>query len=589
LPRRALRSWIVTLVATATAVLSATPASAAILYSNNYNSEQLASFSIGADGLLTPVPGSPFTFSHVTEGFSITPDGRVMVESFGFDSLAGSYALSPGGNITPAQAPIGPGGFGVPAISPDGQFVYIPSAPGGTIAYRLGTDGSMTKIGGPFGSADGETPAITTDGRFLFMPSYSDGTIERFAIQPTGTLTPLGATPVGIEGPLVVRVTPDGRFAVLLVDTNSGIDYLRSFAIEADGSLTEVGAPVETTGDVSGPPVISPNGKFVYKTDGNEQSVSAYTIGPSGALAPSGSPTPTGLSQPDGVGMSTDGRFLYVEPMSGEKIQAFSVATDGSLTKIGALTPTGGFSDGVTLVALPAVPTAMLAAPTPVAPGQNATFNASGSSDVGAALTGYSWDFGDGTKLDNAGAGASHVFKKAGIYKVTVTAHDDAGCTGFVFTGQTPYCNGRGAKASVTLDTLPAILGMTVTSPKTKPTSSSRRKKPKRGAIHYKLSEDANVTFTVLSKRKGHKDGKTCKPTKGKGKKANCTLLRNIGSFSAGGKAGKNKAPLPGRLKGHPLRPGSYLLSAAATDSAGGSSTPRTAEFKVKKPKKHRR
>lgn len=367
MPSRALKTWLIAALALVAAAAFASPAPAAILYTNNYNSEQLASFTIGADGLLTPVAGSPFQFADPTEGFSITPDGGFLVESFGFDSKAGSFALSPGGSITQAQAPIGPGGYGTPAITPDGQFAYIYSAPGGVIAYRLGSDGSMTKIGGPFGSADGEIPAISTDGRFLFLPSYSDGTIERFAIQPTGSLESLGATPIGTEGPSAMRVTPDGRFAVLLADPSSGAGNLRSFAIGSDGSLTEVGAPVATTGAVSGPPVISPNGRFVYKTDGNEESVTAYSIAADGALAQLGSPAPTGLSQPEGVGMSNDGRFLYAEPQGGEKIQAFSVGADGSLTKIGTPTPTGGFSDGVTLLPLPAVPKVKLATPIPVA------------------------------------------------------------------------------------------------------------------------------------------------------------------------------------------------------------------------------
>jgi 6-phosphogluconolactonase len=567
-------------------------APAAILYTNNYNSEQLASFTIGADGLLTPVPGSPFQFADPTEGFSITPDGRIMVESFGFDSRAGSFALSPSGNIAEAQAPIGPGGFGVPTISPDGQFAYILTSPGGLIAYRLGSNGSMTNIGGPYGGANGETPAITPDGRFLFAPSYTDETIERFAIQPTGALTSLGATPMGTEGPLVVRVTPDGRFAVLLINSNVGADHLRSFAIGTDGSLTEVGAPIETTGDISGPPVISPNGQFVYKTDGNEESITTYSIGQNGALAQVGAPTPTGLSQPQGIGMSNDGRFLYAEPQGGEKIQAFSVGANGALTKIGTPTPTGGFSDGVTLLPLPAVPSAKLAPPPPVTPGKQATFTAT-ATDVGSSITSYSWNFGDGTTVPTTGPTANHTYKKAGVYTVTVTANDSAGCSGFVYTGQTPYCNGRDAQASATVDTLPVILGLkaTTTGPRKAPVHVSKRSKKKAKptvtTFHYKLSEDAKVSFTTQLKLKGRRLGKSCKRlNKANTHKRKCALLKDRGSFSAQGKAGKNKVQLPRRLNGKRLRPGSYRVTAIATDSAGGVSAPKGASFVVAK---HRR
>lgn len=586
---RTLKIWLAAALATVAMAALAAGAPAAILYTNNYNSEQLASFTVGADGLLTPVAGSPFQFADPTEGFSITPDGRFMVESFGFDSKAGSFALSPDGGITEAQAPIGPGGYGTPAITPDGQFAYIYAAPSGVIAYRLGPDGSMTKIAGPFGSADGSIPAITTDGRFLFLPNYSTGTVERFAIQPTGSLESLGTTPVGTNGPIAVRVTPDGRFAILLVDPSSGPGDLRSFAIGADGSLTEVGVPIATTGAVSGPQVISPNGKFVYKTDGNEESITAYSIGADGALAQIGSPTPTGLSQPQGVGMSNDGRFLYAEPQSGEKIQAFSVAADGTLTKIGTPTPTGGFSDGVTLLPLPAVPSAKLATPPPVTPGKQATFTAT-ATDVGSSIVGYTWNFGDGTSVSTTDPTAAHTYKDAGVYKVTVTANDSAGCSGFVYTGQTPYCNGRDAQASATVDTLPVILGLkaTTTGPRKASAHASKRfkkkAKPSVTTIHYKLSEDAKVSFAIQLRLKGRRVGKGCKRmTKANAHKRKCALVKNRGSFDAQGKAGKNKVQLPRRLRGKLQRPGSYRVTAVATDSAGGVSAPKGAGFVVAK------
>lgn len=581
---RALKIWLAAALATVAMAALAAGAPAAILYTNNYNSEQLASFTVGADGLLTPVAGSPFQFADPTEGFSITPDGRFMVESFGFDSKAGSFALSPEGGITEAQAPIGPGGYGTPAITPDGQFAYIYTSPSGVIAYRLGPDGSMTKVGGPFGGADGSIPAITTDGRFLFVPSYSDGTIERFAIQPSGSLESLGTTPVGTEGALDIRVTPDGRFAVLLVDP-SGPGNLRSFAIGADGSLTEVGAPVATTGAVSGPPVISPNGKFVYKTDGNEESITAYSISADGALAQLGSPTPTGLSQPQGIGMSNNGRFLYVGPQSGEKIQAFSVAADGTLTKIGAQTPTGGFSDGVTLLALPAVPGAKLSPPPPVTPGKPAAFTATGT-DVGASITGYSWNFGDGTSVSNSGPTVTHTYKKAGMYTVTVTANDDAGCSGFVYTGQTPYCNGRAAQASATVDTLPVIHGLRV-APQLKKHHKKGAKHLRRGqkqgvAFNYSLSENATVTFAIQRKLPGRIVGKACKPkTKRNAGKRKCALIKDRGSFSVTGKAGRNQTRLPARIGGRPMKAGLYIATATAIDSVGGKSTPKSVDFGI--------
>ena len=54
------------------------------------------------------------------------------------------------------------------------------------------------------------------------------------------------------------------------------------------------------------------------------------------------------------------------------------------------------------------------------------------------------------------------------------------------------------------------------------------------------------------------------------------------------GKRGKNTRRFSGKLKGRRLKPGSYLATATAVDSAGGKSAPRRVTFKVKKPTRKR-
>lgn len=170
---------------------------------------QIASFTVGHDGLLTAAPGSPF----------------------------------------PAQG-LGPFGSEFRPTDPDQLFVSnahnVGAGTGTVSAFRDSRDGTLTSIGSsPF--ADQQTAPcwveITHDGRFLFTVNTGSGTISRYSVDRDGVLTLLGSTPVGDTGgvgAVDARLSPDGRF--LYVD-ESRIGAVGEFAVHG-GSLTELaGSP----------------------------------------------------------------------------------------------------------------------------------------------------------------------------------------------------------------------------------------------------------------------------------------------------------------------------------------------------------
>lgn len=162
------------------------------------------SFDVGADGRLTPAPGSPF----------------------------------------PAQA-VGP--FGSEFRPTDPRELYVSNAhagpnAGSVSAYQVERDGRLDPIAGsPF--PDKQTAAcwveITPDGRYLFAVNTAVPSISRYRILRDGALSLLGSTvfndPTGLA-PFDARLDPSGR-TLYVVD--AGLAMVSAFR-QDDGNLSEL-------------------------------------------------------------------------------------------------------------------------------------------------------------------------------------------------------------------------------------------------------------------------------------------------------------------------------------------------------------
>jgi hypothetical protein len=115
--------------------------------------------------------------------------------------------------------------------------------------------------------------------------------------------------------------------------------------------------------------------------------------------------------------------------------------------------------------------------------------------------------------------------------------------------------------------------------------SVARKSRRPRGAtISYTDSETGLTTFTVMSPSKGFRSGRSClakRPRHRKGKQRRCTRYIKLGSFTHPDTAGANHFHFTGRVKGRPLRVGSYRLQAIARNAAGQPSRPRTVTFQI--------
>jgi PKD repeat protein len=77
-------------------------------------------------------------------------------------------------------------------------------------------------------------------------------------------------------------------------------------------------------------------------------------------------------------------------------------------------------------------PASFTASPNPAIPGAPVAFKVSDSSDPTSTITGYSWNFGDGTFA--SGTAASHTYASPGSYLVILTVTDSLGETGTTST-----------------------------------------------------------------------------------------------------------------------------------------------------------
>jgi PKD repeat protein len=263
------------------------------------------------------------------------------------------------------------------------------------------------------------TPALVTPGQSVsFDATASSGSVTGYSWDFGDTQTGTGATPTHMYAAA-------GVFVVTLTVT--------------DGTNTSSTTHVVT---VDTPPV------------------PAFTAAPNPAFP--------------GAGVSFNGNTSS-DPNPGGTIVAYSWDFGDGATGTGA-TPTHAFATpGVYTVRLTTTDDHGQAASTtgavtvdrpvasftvssnPVTPGTTVAFNAGGSSDPVGAITGYSWNFGDGTS--GTGIAPSHAYAAPGNYVVTLTV---ANSLGQAASANTNIIVNPPPTASFTISPNPATIGSPV-------------------------------------------------------------------------------------------------------------------------------
>jgi len=165
-------------------------------------------FQVLADGTLAPIvvntDSQPGAFS-----VTFSPNGAVLVSETGPTggdvSTISSYSILATGTLSPISVGVATQGKANcwNAATPNGLWVYVSNAASSTISgFHVGTDGSLTPIGAtvlginPTGAVNLDI-AVTADSQFLYSLNSGDGTIGVFAIeQEGGALVNISEDPV---------------------------------------------------------------------------------------------------------------------------------------------------------------------------------------------------------------------------------------------------------------------------------------------------------------------------------------------------------------------------------------------------------
>ncbi len=213
-------------------------------------------------------------------------------------------------------------------------YSTAPVAGGGSPSALTGSPFSTTgssSVGSPFGLA-------FRPGRGVLYAVNDAGTVSSFTVNADGTLTTLGAAAnTGGTGASGVAVNSTGTFAAV---ANSANNSIQMFTVTGSG-LAALGSPVMTGGlQTPASLAFSPDGSHLFagNTGGSGVGISAFSVSGIGVLtAVSGSPFSTGGNLTEGLAISPDGSTLYAAVQDTAKIAALAIAGTGSLSALGTV------------------------------------------------------------------------------------------------------------------------------------------------------------------------------------------------------------------------------------------------------------
>ena len=282
------------------------------LYVANTGSNNISGFSINTTtGALTPVPDSPFATGGIGSilgiSLAVTPNGKFVYAGNAGSGNISAFSVGSNGALTSiAGSPFSAGGSpdGIKA-SPNGKFLGVALPFSNSVAmFRIGSNGALAPVNSPLaqGGTGGSDAASSVDmsckSNLLFaaIANSTETEVGVSTISSSGALSPIAGSPFAFFGGVnssVGILSPNNQW---LFVSNQDSSTITSLDVGSNGSLAQVsGSPFSNSGafDPNGM-ATNAEGTLLYVANG-DNTVTGFSINNSnGSLSPVSSPFPTG-------------------------------------------------------------------------------------------------------------------------------------------------------------------------------------------------------------------------------------------------------------------------------------------------------
>ncbi|MCE9634091.1 MAG: lactonase family protein [Planctomycetes bacterium] len=332
----------------------------------NDASPQVYAFSLGGDGSLTAVAGSPFAeggsagdcsgfcnamTSSALRGTLLTANGSGVASL----AVAGDGSVAPVGG-SPFSYDVAELGTSVATVEVGGRaFVYASQYFGDAVdGFEIASDGTLTRIPGmPLTGID-SVGVIAGGGDKLFVCDEKHHRLRAFKVGADGTLTASSTKPTKVpgRGPIYfVTADPTGAF----VFTGEWKKGRSIFAFRSDATTGKLAKPKAfglKVKDADGGISVASNGLVAVFASKGPKDVQILRFAENGRFKKLGVPQASGFTHVTTHAFSPDGAFLIASDGGLDETRSYSVdAVTGKLSLVDTEpTPGSGSLNGIAIL-----------------------------------------------------------------------------------------------------------------------------------------------------------------------------------------------------------------------------------------------